>query len=56
MPSVASLERYALQPPEHDDTEQDLCDDCGCPIAEDDYCSYCEEVFNHGKEHLANVA
>lgn len=56
MPSLASLEQDALRPPEHDDTEQALCGKCGCPKAEDDYCSYCEEVLTNGKEHLANVA
>lgn len=43
MCSVATLERTALAPPEHDDTEYSLCDDCGCPFTDENFCSHCED-------------
>lgn len=43
MPSLALLEANALRPPENDDTEQVLCEECGCPVEEDNHCNYCEE-------------
>ncbi len=43
MSSVATLERIALAPPEHDDTELLVCVECDCLMNEDDFCTHCED-------------
>lgn len=56
MPNVADLEHGALCPPEHDDTELLICEECDCYMDEDDFCKHCEEVAENGieTEHLTN--
>jgi len=41
MCTVADLERTALSPPEHNNTEHPLCDECGCSFTDENFCSYC---------------
>lgn len=43
MCTVATLERTALAPHEHDDTELLVCKECDCLMNEDDFCTHCKE-------------